>query len=309
MPKNTDDNVSYFSVDQPSLHDFREFVNQARVTAQDKSVVNSDSVLHDSIYLSHSPGYMGIKLKPPIGVGDMELLELPNGLTIGRSRYQLSYELESEFSHLSKSLGFALMLEGSFGLSIPELKLKDQIRSGDVWVRSGEAETVMAVQRSGMMMGGISVDLNEKMLSMWKEEAPAQIKSALRKGVTGSQPLCFRYLTITPAIHRQAMKMMHCQTLCFCEQLEYESMGLSLLAQLFSPQEKDVCLTPAERRHSRHKRLINEALEILHAEWQEPPTISELAQRIGMNECYLKSGFRERVGMTIGQYVRRLRMG
>ncbi len=32
------------------------------------------------------------------------------------------------------------------------------------------------------------------------------------------------------------------------------------------------------------------------------------ARRVGVNECYLKKGFREQMGMSIGSYIRQLRM-
>lgn len=43
-------------------------------------------------------------------------------------------------------------------------------------------------------------------------------------------------------------------------------------------------------------------------EWSNPPTIAGLARRVGLNECYLKAGFRRRTGQPIGENVRNLRM-
>ncbi|MEY6434020.1 AraC family transcriptional regulator, partial [Thioalkalicoccus limnaeus] len=39
-----------------------------------------------------------------------------------------------------------------------------------------------------------------------------------------------------------------------------------------------------------------------------PPTIAELGRRVGLNECYLKAGFREHFGGTIGAYARERRL-
>ena len=53
---------------------------------------------------------------------------------------------------------------------------------------------------------------------------------------------------------------------------------------------------------------MDEAVDILRAEWSAPPTISALARRVGTNECYLKMEFRQYTGCSIGEFVRRLRM-
>lgn len=41
---------------------------------------------------------------------------------------------------------------------------------------------------------------------------------------------------------------------------------------------------------------------------ETPPTISAMARRVGINESYLKNGFRAQVGCTIGEFVRQKRM-
>jgi AraC-like DNA-binding protein len=40
----------------------------------------------------------------------------------------------------------------------------------------------------------------------------------------------------------------------------------------------------------------------------DPPTIPELSQKVGMNQCYLKKGFKELFGTTIHDFVQQQRM-
>jgi methylphosphotriester-DNA--protein-cysteine methyltransferase len=49
---------------------------------------------------------------------------------------------------------------------------------------------------------------------------------------------------------------------------------------------------------------IDKAADILRKEWVDLPTISALAKQVAINECCLKAGFRRRIGITIGEYVR-----
>lgn len=236
----------------------------------------------------------------------MELMQFPSGLSIGRSDYFLNYQVQNHYNYLSDQLGFGLLLDGFFGLSVPELNLSDQVESGDIWVRKGQAKDVCATQFSGKRVCGVSVDISSQMLEVWREEAPRELRRSLNIG--SAAPDCFRYGVVTPGIRKLATKMHACSTATLCSRLEYESLGLSLLALLLNPEEKGSGMTVTEKRHARQQRLINQAIEILHEEWREPPTIHGLATRVGMNECYLKSGFKEVTGLTIGSYVRSLRM-
>ncbi len=53
---------------------------------------------------------------------------------------------------------------------------------------------------------------------------------------------------------------------------------------------------------------MDEAIYVLRREWDDPPTISALSRRVGINECYLKKEFRQQMGMSIGTYIRQQRM-
>jgi len=57
-----------------------------------------------------------------------------------------------------------------------------------------------------------------------------------------------------------------------------------------------------ERNH------IQEAREILQAEYRSPPTIPQLALRVGLNRSKLKAGFRHEFGTTVFAFVRSRRM-
>jgi len=291
------------ATDHPVFEDFQQFISQLKESSgQNTADLTVDNVCHFSCERKQ----LCMSLNQPFGKGHMELLQLPSGLSIGRSDYFLNHQLQSHYNYLSDQLGFGLMLSGSFGLAVPELNLSEEVKPGDIWLRKGQAEDVCATQFSGKRVCGVSLDISPQMLEVWREEAPQKLKKTLSRGT--STPDCFLYGVATPGIRKLAMKLLACPTTALCSRLEYESLGLSLLALLLNPDEKDLGLTAAEKRHARQKCLINRAIDILHEEWRDPPTIHELAGRVGMNECYLKSGFKEVTGLTLGSYVRGLRM-
>jgi AraC-like DNA-binding protein len=53
---------------------------------------------------------------------------------------------------------------------------------------------------------------------------------------------------------------------------------------------------------------IIKAKEIILNNLQSPPTIPKLSLQIGINQCYLKKGFKEIYGMTVYDYVQEQRM-
>ena len=56
------------------------------------------------------------------------------------------------------------------------------------------------------------------------------------------------------------------------------------------------------------KEKIFQAREIILQNINQPPTIPELAKQIGINQCYLKKGFKEMFKSTVYEYVMEQRM-
>lgn len=76
-----------------------------------------------------------------------------------------------------------------------------------------------------------------------------------------------------------------------------QGLVLSLIADALSHLLTDE-LPPASCLQSAEKRLLNQARDILHAEYQNPPSIAELSKRIGTNPCKLKQLFRQHFETT-----------
>jgi len=89
-------------------------------------------------------------------------------------------------------------------------------------------------------------------------------------------------------IKSKAMELL----LCICHIMNFNSLcsGCKFLNQ---PLEKDK---------------IQSAKTIILKNLSNPPTISDLSKQIGINECYLKKGFKELFGQTIFEFVQEQRM-
>ena len=63
----------------------------------------------------------------------------------------------------------------------------------------------------------------------------------------------------------------------------------------------------AERR-TPAPRWLRQAVELLHAQFSETPTLSAVAQSVGVHPVHLARTFRQHYRCTVGDYVRRLRV-
>jgi len=79
-----------------------------------------------------------------------------------------------------------------------------------------------------------------------------------------------------------------------------EAAGIELLYQL--PWKHSV------RVESHPPRWLKDVVEILHAEFCRPFSLTAISQRVGAHPVHLARAFRRRHGMTVGQYVRRIRL-
>lgn len=253
-------------------------------------------------------GYLtGLRMEvaPQKGHGWAEMLRLDSGLGVGLCNYRLKSMLKGTHPHLRLPFHFNMLLSGSFyfqvGSQHPQI-----ITPGGVWCSRGLYENVSFSHPGDTKLCGISLLLPDNLIEHWLGTACCRSHSleilAPKKNGT------FFPFTRAPIklnqILRTAHELFHTERLSICGKLDFESLCLKLLSLILSqPDSQD-----SSCRSQKIKRAVDQAVDILQQEWSAPPTISSLAQRVGTNECYLKSGFRGQLGLSIGEYVRQQRM-
>lgn len=92
--------------------------------------------------------------------------------------------------------------------------------------------------------------------------------------------------------------------------LSGEAMVLDLLYRLLSRETEKPAEAPArtEKLSHQERTLIYYAREVLLKDLDAPPTIPDLAEATGINECKLKQQFKEVFGLPIYEYLRRYRV-
>jgi AraC-like DNA-binding protein len=90
----------------------------------------------------------------------------------------------------------------------------------------------------------------------------------------------------------------------FLESKVMELMALILEDEIEAQQDKQT----AFQLKSDDVERVHYAKEILHANFDNPPSTAQLARQVGLNECTLKRGFRACFNITIFGYLRQYRM-
>lgn len=274
-----------------------------------------DTFLRDAVFRpdDSGPAMPGVRhrerMRTITGSGYMEQVLFANGLMAGRGGYQLTREYRATYHDMETYFGFGFLIDGRFTLELPERRQREQIAADELWLRSGRAATLQYLQPAGQRLEGISIDATAGLLETWKHEAPKSINPGVRAALAASGPLLRRLPGQPGRLRDLALRMLGLDTGSLCGRLQLESLALDLLVGVLQAEAGGpLGLTRAERRDARLRVALDDARDILDAEWSSPPTIAELARRAGLNECYLKAGFRERFGRTIGAYVRMRRM-
>jgi AraC-like DNA-binding protein len=247
------------------------------------------------------------------GSGWVEMIQIDRGLGVGLCDYQLDRPVAGRYFDIGAVLGFNLLLSGGCDIVVSETDQRTAVRSGDLWVRHGSVGNLRYEQPSGCVMRGMSIELPAELVEQWLDGAPdgvaRTLEALMQHGASGDEPALKGFLPLVrssrniSSITRTATRLLATPRDTICGELQFESLVLDLLARILSrsfPIRTD--------RRSRRQSAVDEAVDILREEWAMPPTIAALARRVGLNECYLKAEFRQRTGLSIGEFVRKLRM-
>lgn len=185
--------------------------------------------------------------------------------------------------HCHELAYFSLVLNGSY----EEQCCRKQVRHCDsanvIYHPAGEAHSDAFGNRGGAIF---SMELEPRWMSTLREyELLAEESLALPHRLTSWLGLR-AYQAFTDPDDRSALLL--------------EATAMELLYQL--PWKH------AARAASGAPRWLKEVVEILHAEFSRPFSLTAIAQRVGAHPVHLARAFRRCHGMTVGQYLRRLRV-
>lgn len=238
------------------------------------------------------------RLHPRLGRGWMEMRQIGSGLVIGRSAVCMERPFHYSYEWTPDAAGFGMLLSGSMELHMPQQQHRASAVDSEVLVRAGDMGRGYSISHAGLV-SGVSIDLPPQMARTLREEGVQLFCHGARALLPGSAEC-------TARLRALALRMLSLPAIdSTIHRLAQESMALELLTVIAGLETSKA---RPRAGHARWQAALDAAVDILHAEWDQPHTIASLARRVGMNDCYLKSMFRERTGEGIAGYLRGLRM-
>jgi len=102
-------------------------------------------------------------------------------------------------------------------------------------------------------------------------------------------------------------QLLHPPSFQGARRLWYQGKVLQLMADFFfERQDKDELFCDRQKRLA-HER-VDRVVAVLRRDLAEPPTLEEIGREVGCSPFYLSRTFSRETGMTIPQYLRKLRM-
>ncbi len=270
---------------------------------------------HENAFLPISKFFNGFRLEIPPGMGKgcHEVLEIDSGLCISLSNYLLDKPVTNHLQLTQSPLRFNILLSGTLDFQL-DSETRQRVSPGDIWVWNDLTGNIFRTLHSVDKMCGITLTFPQHLMESWLGNDTCEVSRNLEKmlscrpsgdGEPGIFPLA-RQLPQANQIMNMARNLFGVEKNTLYGKLRFESQSLDFLCGLLSLDfGKSVNKATTNWKI---KVAVDDAVDILCREWDTPPSISTLARRIGINESYLKNGFRNQMGCTIGEFVRRKRM-
>ncbi len=278
----------------PILEQYGRFfdAHTARFTEESPLALRTDTESRKKRYEVH----------PRFGSGWTDMHEFGNGVLVGRMHCRFSQTFEDEYASFPDNTRLSIRLAGHGALIHAQRVLTGE--AGDILVRNANPGVLRNRIHGDSLFAGIAVDIPRAMLETLQEQGLDT--SCL--GKPDSCAILAPAANLSSRLRHLGWRMLGLRTQdSLLAAIELESLGLDLLLEILSacPPRR----SSTSRLASRHwLTALDDAMDILHAEWNQPLTIAALARRAGMNECYLKMFFRQRTGQSVAAYLRSLRM-
>jgi AraC-like DNA-binding protein len=208
--------------------------------------------------------------------------------------------------------GFAILLSGnSRHVMFPKNGEKEtsfDFRPGHNVIGMYHAEKARFELKGGEVHRLVEVQIDASALPSFFEDAQESAPDVLRPFLEKSpdKGLVLKN-TLSPSLECAANQVINCPLQGKARELFMQGKALEIMAHQL--EALSASTVPGTRRVAEDdvERLL-QARRILDVEFADPPSLTELSHRIGMNDFKLKRGFRQVFGTTVFGYVRRLRM-
>jgi AraC-like DNA-binding protein len=262
-------------------------------TAQD---VTSSSDVQSFEYLFQFP--------QQFGQGGRKDIEVHPEICLSIFDYELHDNVVVQLPEWEHPLQFSVSLSGTV---IDEYGGK--LGAGYTCISGGGIQRQMLVKSSKSRHIGINIHMSPDVLRTFFPHHDGEMLPQLRLLSNGDDWQSLIYPEITTAIEQVVKQMMSCPYQGTTKQIYLqgkviELMALQLAPILNNPGE----LTPSPQLKPTTVNRIHQAREILHFRLENPPSLVELAEIVGISDRTLRYGFKALFGTTVFSYLTQKRL-
>ena len=228
-----------------------------------------------------------------VNLFDSEIL-LARSLSLGQG---VHHSVTEQFSH---NFSLFLMMGGRNQVILSDgSELTSE--AGHVWLVYGDLQNAREIKQPvNGQLASLHLDFSLERLRRWHDEGLLleQVFHPDGIGVAQMRLLATNSAAVMPLARAMLQRPYTVDSLA---QLDLEAATLDLTAHLLR-----FVISHKSGRLQRSK--VDEAVDVIRASFHQDLTITTLARRVGLNECYLKRYFKEQTGDTVAGYIRRLRL-
>ena len=219
-----------------------------------------------------------------------------SGLTLSRLTGRGAGSFPTTLRRMQHHCAFFLLLAGGNRLRLDNGRAYCPT-AGELWLVRGALTDVRENLRAdGDGLAALHLDFSPEQLRRWQEEG------LLERRFSASGFVHERLSTRVAGLVALARPLLQRPPLPdSLGRLTLEAAALELTARLL--RFNLGCRNPRS-----HRARIDEAADIIRAEYRQPLTIAALARRVSLNECYLKRYYKAQTGETIAASLRRHRL-
>lgn len=240
-----------------------------------------------------------LQYPPQLGQGFVRQVELREGVDLMISQYQLYDDVIIKLPEREHPIEYSFFLSGGFN------DTSDSVCAGQYALcGSGMApvESIQSISTEQILEVNVHIE-PEQFLAHWQNSLD-DINPVLQHLIKPASKIYLTQTGTTSIVMQSAVQqVLQCPFHGITKRIYLESKVWELMALLI---EQSV------ERYSDHQRVnshtyslkpddvdrIHHAREILLQQLDNPPSLIELARRVGLNDCTLKRGFRQVFGQT-----------
>ena len=233
--------------------------------------------------------------------GDFDRL----GVSVDWHDFQTERPLDWGLSFHPRSVEFCLNLEGRGAVGA---RARADYVSGSAGYYALTDEPLQASREAGDRHRFVTLEFSrehlQKQLADCEADLDPQLRAAVfpekeRSIVSLTRPMSSEQFGVVGTLLQPPVSKM-------AQSLWYQSKALELMAHfLFAPKDPELfCMR--QKRVARDR--VARTKELLARDLAQPPTLEMLGREVGCSPFYLSRSFSREVGLTIPQYLRKLRM-